>query len=84
MPNTIQEIYQQTILPLPESERLKLVALIINDISRQAENGAQAKRGGGLREMFGTWRSGHPHSADNEQIDLDLARAYADNHEDEK
>ncbi len=36
----------------------------------------------GIREMFGTWRSGNSNSADNDQIDADLAKAYADDHED--
>ncbi len=36
----------------------------------------------GIREMFGTWQSGQANAANNEQIDDDLARAYADNHED--
>lgn len=36
-----------------------------------------------LRRHFGVWRSGDPHSADNERIDADLARAYADAHEPE-
>jgi len=33
--------------------------------------------------MFGSWSSGNPHSSDNEQIDADLAKAYADTHDDE-
>jgi len=33
-----------------------------------------------LRRCFGTWRSGDPHSADNDRIDADLAREYAKNH----
>ena len=39
------------------------------------------KSNGGIRKMFGTWKSGNTNSADNEQIDADLAKAYADNHE---
>jgi hypothetical protein len=33
---TIQEIYDRTIKPLPASERLRLAALILNDIPPQA------------------------------------------------
>ena len=36
-----------------------------------------------LLKFAGSFRSGDPHSADNERIDADLAREYADNHEDE-
>ncbi len=83
MASTIQEVYREQILPLNESERLKLAALIINDISNKPEANSDAKTAGGIREMFGTWSSGNPHSSDNEQIDADLARAYEDTHDDE-
>jgi len=36
-----------------------------------------------LLRHAGTFESGDPRSADNERIDADLAREYADNHEDE-
>lgn len=78
MPDTIQEVYRERILPLDEKERLKLAALIINDISNKPEANGEMKSTGGIREMFGTWNSGNPHSSDNEQIDADLAKAYAD------
>ncbi len=83
MQNSIQEVYREQILPLDEKERLKLAALIPNDISNKPETNGETKSGGGIREMFGTWNSGNPHSSDNEQIDADLARAYADTHDDE-
>ena len=83
MPSTIQEVYQEQILLLNEKERLKLAALIINDISNKSESNVETESMGGIREMFGTWNSGNPHSSDNEQIDADLAKAYADTHDDE-
>ena len=42
------------------------------------------KKPGGLRELFGSVDLGHPTGADNESIDRDLARSYADTHEDSK
>lgn len=36
-----------------------------------------------LERHFGCWDSGDPNSCDNERIDADLAREYANNHEDE-
>lgn len=36
---------------------------------------------GQLRRCFGIWDSGNPRSADNEEIDRDLAREYANTHE---
>lgn len=83
MPNTIQEVYREQILPLNEKERLKLAALIISDISNKTEPNVEQKNAGGIREMFGSWSSGNPNSSDNEQIDADLAKAYADTHDDE-
>ena len=83
---TIQEIYQENILPLGESERLKLVELIVRDISRQPK---KAKTKSGIRKMFGTWQGKEITKEEyqkldhNERIDFDLGRAYADNHEDE-
>ena len=82
MQNSIQKVYREQILPLDEKERLKLAALIINDISNKSETNSKKKSTGGIREMFGTWSSGDAHSSDNEQIDADLARAYADTHND--
>jgi hypothetical protein len=36
-----------------------------------------------LRRLIGSFSSGRPTGADNEQIDADLAREYGDNHENE-
>ncbi len=89
MQTTIQEIYKQHILPMSEKERLKLAALIINDISNKPETNGDKKKSGGIREMFGTWEGKeityeeYKNLDHNERIDFDLARAYADNHEDE-
>ncbi|MCY7346721.1 MAG: hypothetical protein LH614_10950 [Pyrinomonadaceae bacterium] len=83
MQSNIQEVYRERILPLDEKERLKLAALIISDISNKPETNGETKSTGGIREMFGSWSSGNPSSSDNERIDADLARAYADTHDDE-
>jgi len=83
MPSNVQEVYRVQVLKLNEKERLKLAALIINDISNKPETNGEAKSAGGIREMFGSWSSGNSRSSDNEQIDADLAKAYADTHDDE-
>ena len=80
---TIQEVYQNNILPLTEEERLRLVALIVSDISTGKKNEGNPVEAGGIREIFGTWSGADPNGADNDKIDADLVRAYADNHEDE-
>jgi hypothetical protein len=43
---------------------------------------SKIKSSSGIREMFGTWKSGNADSANNNQIDADLAKTYAENHED--
>jgi len=80
---TIQEVYQKNILPLTEEDRLKLVALIVNDISSRNENGKKTKQAGGIRELFGSVSLGNPTGSDNVSIDADLAREYMNTHEDE-
>jgi hypothetical protein len=42
------------------------------------------RRAGSLEELFGSLDLGHPIGIDNEEIDRDIARAIADNHEDER
>ena len=76
----VQELYQQTVLPLPQRERLELVALIVNDLARpRPTNGAPPtpKRKGDITKFFGTWEGGAANGSENEMIDADLARAYA-------
>lgn len=82
----IQEIYQQTIRPLSEQEKLQLAALILNELSHEptgAEAQEKPKRKGDITKFFGMYKGGDPQGPDNKKIDADLARAYADNHENE-
>ena len=78
MPNTVQEVYQQQILPLSESERLRLAALIISDISNQSGKNGEHRQ---LRELFGSVSLGHPTGVDNKSIDSDLLREYGSTHD---
>jgi len=83
---TAQEIYQTTILPLPEKEQLKLAALILERVVRKDNENIEA--GGETRATFGMWEGKEFTYEEylkldhNERIDFDLARAYGDNHED--
>lgn len=72
----VQEIYQQTVRPLPERERLTLATLILQDISLTPPID-RTKRKGALEELFGTGIGGGANGSDNEKIDHDLVRAYA-------
>ncbi len=73
---SVQELYQQAVRPLPERERLTLAALILQDISWSAGPDQPARKGD-IRKFFGIWKGGDANGSDNEQIDRDLARAYA-------
>lgn len=83
---TIQEIYKTSIQPLPEEERLKLIELIVRDMTHKK---AKPEKKKGIREMFGMWQGKELTYEEylqldhNERIDFDLGRAYSDNHEDE-
>jgi hypothetical protein len=73
-------------LDIIKQQSKKLLPNQKRELIRYLAEGLEPKKNGltgGIREMFGTWSSGDPHSADNDKIDADLARAYADNHEDE-
>ncbi len=82
MPTTIQEIYATAIRPLPDKEKLQLATLILEEVTKRGED-EKPQRKGDITRFFGMFNSGDPDSADNERIDADLARAYADNHEEE-
>ncbi len=78
----VQEIYQQTVRPLPERERLTLATLILQDILL-APPIDRPKRKGALEELFGMGIGGGGNGSNNEQIDRDLAREYCSTHEEE-
>lgn len=75
---SVQEIYQQTVRPLPERERLALATLILQDISPASP----VERKSDIRKFFGSWKGSDPNGSNNEQIDRDLARTYANELED--
>jgi len=79
---SVQELYQQAVRPLPERERLTLAALILQDISQSVRTDQPARKGD-IRKFFGVWKGGDANGSDNEQIDRDLAHAYANEYEDE-
>lgn len=80
MQSDIQEIYQKSILPLPENEQLKLASLILEKVTKNNKS-EKPKRKGDIGKLFGMFDTGDPDSADNEKIDADLARAYLEDYE---
>jgi hypothetical protein len=90
MDTDIQEIYQKTISPLPDKEKLEIATLILEEVTRKAEgNKRQPSSKGGIREMFGTWQGKESAQEEylkldhNERIDFDLAKSYLELHENE-
>jgi hypothetical protein len=85
---TVQEIYAASIRPLGESERLRIAALILEEItqSRQDKQVSDAEKTLArqrLRQFAGSVGSGNANSSDNEQIDKDLALESLNAREDE-
>ena len=66
---------------MTEDERKRLATLILNELSQ--ETNRKPKRKGDITKFFGMYKGGDPNGSDNEKIDADLARAYADDHESE-
>ncbi|MCY7347551.1 MAG: hypothetical protein LH614_15205 [Pyrinomonadaceae bacterium] len=90
MQTDVQEIYRNTILPLPDSEKLQIATLILEEVTGKTKGKRlDAKNGDENHKMFGMWQGRELTYEEylqldhNERIDFDLARAYADNHEDE-
>ncbi len=88
MQTDVQEIYTKTILPLPDREKLQIATLILEEVTGKAA-GEKFKAESEARKTFGMWEGKQLTYEEylqldhNERIDFDLARAYADNHEDE-
>lgn len=81
MEDNIQDFYRRNVRPMTEDERKRLATLILNELSQ--ETNRKPKRKGDITKFFGMYKGGDPNGSDNEKIDADLARAYADDHESE-
>ncbi|MBP9665268.1 MAG: hypothetical protein KBD94_11650 [Pyrinomonadaceae bacterium] len=81
MQTNIQDIYQQSIFPLPDAEQLKLATLILENMTKGGSNQSRKRGTTSIRNLFGKGQSGNPSGADNEKIDADLRREYLDAHE---
>jgi hypothetical protein len=68
---------RRVVLELPPQTPVGDAELVVTVEPRQPGG----KAGGGLRRLFGTVHGGDAHGADNERIDHDLTRSYADPHD---
>lgn len=80
---TVQEIYTKTIRPLPDNEKLEIATIILEEVTKKDKAAKHKQKGGDITKFFGMHKGGDPNGSNNEKIDADLARAYADAHEDE-
>jgi hypothetical protein len=85
MNSDVQEFYTHTVRQWTISERLRLAVLILDDladvvaVSPARQPLSEDQRKAALNELLrhaGAVSSGNSRSADNEQIDADLAREY--------
>ena len=67
-------------LQLPLEEKQELIEKLLASSGRKA---TAKKEKGKLRRHFGAWDSCNERSADNEQIDHDLAEIYSEDHRSE-
>lgn len=76
-----KEKLEDVVQALPQDLRQEVLAFA-KSLLRRKTNGDQ---GGvvNVRSVFGIWDSGDPNSADNVQIEADLARAYSNPHKSE-
>ena len=81
MEDNVQDFYRRNVRPMTEQERKQLAALILKELS--AETTEKPKRKGHITKFFGMYKGGDADGSDNEKIDADLARSYADDHESE-
>jgi len=76
----IQEIYANTIRPLTSDDKLRLATLILEEVTGEAPGkgeGRAPEPEGDITKLFGTLKGSSPNGSDNETIDADLAREYA-------
>ena len=83
MMTSAQEIYTQSVRRLPVQERLRLAALILEELLDAPAQGVTKAAQPSLAQLFGSVSLGYPTGADNESIDRDLAREYGATHEED-
>jgi len=76
MENTLNSLFNDA-LRLPVEDQRELAEKLLRNTT------IPRKKKGDITKYFGMIDSGDPRSADNDKIDADLARAYADDHEPE-
>jgi hypothetical protein len=78
---TLEELIRE----LPAHRQAEVREFVESLLARResSQNAEASTLSGSFEQLFGSWDSGDENSADNERIDADLAREYADPHEPE-
>lgn len=66
---------------LPEELQNEVMQFAESLLQEKCGHSAKEAEVASVRSFFGIWDSGDPRSADNDQIDADLAQEYANSHE---
>ena len=80
---TFQNGVARPLEPVSEAHEGQEVIITFVDEQSQAASADKGAARGKLRRHFGAWDSGNVRSADNEEIDRDLAREFASTNENE-
>ena len=73
MSTSVEALYKQA-QHLTSEERRELARKLATPVTR-------GNIPGKVEQLFGSYSSGDPHSADNDRIDADLAHEYGSDHE---
>ena len=72
-----KEKIESLLAQLPEHLQEQVLAFAESLVQKAASMNGTPQ----VQSLFGAWDSGDPHSADNDRIDIDLARESASPHE---
>jgi hypothetical protein len=81
-PNKIEEMIKQ-LPPELQSQVIDYVESLVQRNRLESDGGSGNNGVPSVRSFFGIWKSGDPHSCDNDRIDADLAREYESTHEED-
>lgn len=74
-----KEKIEKLLSQLPEDLRQEVLEFA-ESLLQKTQNALTPNGGPSVHSLFGIWDSGDPHSADNDRIDIDLAREYTSPH----
>ena len=75
--NRLEDVLRQ----LPEELQNEVMQFAESLLQEKSGHKAEDNGGPSVRSFFGIWDSDNPRSADNNQIDADLAQEYENSHE---